>query len=114
MKQRLIESLTKANQELKNIPEINEATICSLANYLEKDGWIKPPCKVGDIFYGVNETEYDDYEVLGFKWGKRRGDDEYVLLVLTVYDMEFEWGEEAFLTKEEAEAKLNERKGEGK
>ena len=78
----------------------------SVADYLLANGVIVPPCKVGDTFYGLNESEYDDYEVLGFKWGKRRGDDEYVLLVLTVYDMEFEWGEEAFLTKEEAEQAL--------
>ena len=49
MKQRLIESLQKANVELKNIPEINEATICSLANYLEADGWIKPPKELHSI-----------------------------------------------------------------
>lgn len=86
----------------------DNADTLRLAEYLDKRGMIAPPCKVGDTFYGLNETEYDDYEVLGFKWGKRRGDDENVLILLTVYDMEFVWGEEAFLTREEAEAKLKE------
>lgn len=85
-----------------DMPSVEEV----ITDKILADGWFRPPCKVGDIFYGLNETEYDDYEVLGFKWGKRRGDDEYVLIVLTVYDMEFVWGEEAFLTKEEAEQTL--------
>lgn len=85
---------------------VNRST---LADKILDDGWMRLPCKVGDTFYGLNETEYDDYEVLGFKWGKRRGDNENILIILIVYDMEFEWGEEAFLTKEEAEQKLKER-----
>lgn len=79
---------------------------CLLADNLLEDGWMKLPCKVGDTFYGVNEASYDAYCVYGFKWGKRRGDDENVLIVLTTYDIEFVWGEEAFLTKEEAEQAL--------
>ena len=47
----MIESLTQANKELKNIPDLNESAIYSLANYLDADGWIKPPCKVGDKMY---------------------------------------------------------------
>ena len=77
-----------------------------LADVLLENGVIVPPCKVGDIFYGVNETSYDAYCVVGFMWGKRRGDDEHVLIVITTYGMEFVWGEEAFLTREEAERAL--------
>ena len=114
MKERLVELLKKARLKTNDIDRriVDFGEVNNLADYLIENGVIVPPCKVGDTFYGVNETEYDDYEVLGFKWGKRRGDDEYVLLVLTVYDMEFEWGEEAFLTREEAEQKLKERERE--
>lgn len=85
---------------------VSDYNIERIADHLLDNGIIVPPCKVGDIFYGVNETSYDAYCVVGFKWGKRRGDDENVLLVLTVYEMEFVWGEEAFLTREEAERAL--------
>lgn len=78
----------------------------SIAGYLIANGVILPPCKVGDTFYGVNETSYDAYCVYGFKWSKRKGDDENVFIVLTTYNMEFVWGEEAFMTPEEAEKAL--------
>lgn len=77
-----------------------------LADCLINDGAIFPPCKVGDTFYGVNETSYDAYCTRGFKWGKRKGYNENVLIVLTTYDMEFVWGEEAFMTSEEAKKSL--------
>ena len=68
MKQRLIESLKKANAELKNIPEINEATICSLANYLIKNGVIVPPCKFGDTVYVIpSKANYGINVVNGFE-----------------------------------------------
>lgn len=120
-RERLVELFENLEDPSSTCPRFGTNKVCEGCKYLKGDdcdltgrfvdyllanGVIAPPCKVGDIFYGVNETEYDDYEVLGFKWGKRRGDDEYVLIVLTVYDMEFEWGEEAFLTKEEAEKAL--------
>ena len=82
-----------------------------IADHLIENGVVVPPCKVGDVFYGINETSCDAYCVYGFKWGKRRGEDENVLIVLTTYEMEFVWGEEAFLTKEQAEQKLKEMRG---
>ena len=85
-----------------------EANIEEVVNYLLENSVIVPPCKIGDIFYGLNEakTDYHAYEVLGFKWGKRRGDDENVLFILSIHDTEFVWGEEAFLTQVEAEKAL--------
>ena len=83
-----------------------------IADYLLANGVIVPPCKVGDTFYGVNGTSYDTYYAYEFKWGKRNGDGDYVLTLITVYDMEFIWGEEAFLTKEEAENALKARERE--
>lgn len=80
----------------------------ALAENLIANGVIVPPCKVGDTFYGINETSYDEYCVYGFKWGKLKGDNENILIALTTYDMEFVWGKEAFLTPEEAEKALSE------
>ena len=39
------------------------------------------------------------------------GNNENILIILTTYDMEFIFGEEAFLTKEQAEQKLKEMLG---
>ena len=113
MKQRLVESLTKANAELKNIPEINEATIWSLANYLEADGWIKVHCKVGDKLYklwtvggriviaefvviAIISAIKDKYSI---KYKKIGGTICYQTDISSV-------GKTVFLTREEAEQKL--------
>ena len=109
MRERLIELLGQIRGD--EIALTNEEADI-LIDHLLANGVIVPPCKVGDIFYGINETSYDDYEVLGFKFSTRKGDDKDVLIVLTTYDMEFVWGEEAFLTKEEAENVLKERERE--
>lgn len=103
MRGRLIELLADFYYEIESITRDD---IEMIAEHLLANGVIVPPVKVGDVFYGVNETSYDAYCVYGFKWGKRRGDDANELIILTTYDMEFVWGEEAFLTREEAEAAL--------
>lgn len=105
MRDKLIE-LIRTFCKREDVLLFNRKVLDKFADYLFEDGWMKLPCKVGDTFYGVNETSYDAYCVYGFKWGKRRGNDESVLIVLTTYDMEFVWGEEAFPTKEEAEQVL--------
>ena len=107
MRERLIELLTKTFDEQYEKRML--ITPQHTSDYLLANGVIVPPVKVGDIFYGINETSYDDYEVLGFKFSRRKGDDEDVLIVLTTYEMEFIWGEEAFPTKEDAENALKER-----
>lgn len=71
--------------------------------FIDKSKIVKLPCKIGDIFYGINETSYDTYCVYGFKYGKSQE-----IILITTYDMEFVFGKEAFLTKEEAEAKFKE------
>lgn len=95
------------NGRCGDLDNLDRCQIEAISDAIIADGWFRPPCKVGDSFYGLNETSYDEYEVLGFKFGKRRGDDEDVLIVLTIYDMEFVWGEEAFFTKEEVEKALS-------
>lgn len=75
--------------------------------FKDKSRCLEFPLDIGDTFYGVNEASYDAYCVYGFKYGKRRGDDDNVLIILTTYEMEFIWGEEAFVTEEEAQKCLD-------
>ena len=117
MRERLIE-LLDARQDrgqkwshYENGQSVESLSNSTLADYLLANGVIVLPCEEGDTFYGVNETSYDTYCVYDFKWGKRNGDGDYVLTLITVYDMEFIWGEEAFPTKEEAENALKKMKG---
>lgn len=80
---------------------------CKFRN--DKSRFIELPCKVGDTFYAIVNEQVIAYNCVGFKYGHSavtRKNNE--LLLLTVYDMEFIFGEEAFLSNEEAEAKLKE------
>lgn len=101
---KLLENADK-NTSQKGIAAYH-AALLDKAEYLLSKGVMVPPINLGDTFWGVNETSYDAYCVYGFKWGKRKGFNEPVLYVLTTYDMEFIWGEEAFATEEEAKNAL--------
>lgn len=85
--------------------------LCDLEDKIEQGKILELPCKVGDTFYGIQGENVFAYCCYGFKYGWRRGTDDYGLYALTVYEMEFVWGEEAFATEEEAEAKLREMEG---
>ena len=115
MRDRLIKLLKRfslvCRRDCDKIRTTNTCKTChfgQIADYILADGWIRPPCKVGDTFYAINETSYCDYEVYGFMWCKKPDEDKISLIAVTVYGMTFIWGEEAFLTREEAEAKLKE------
>lgn len=78
-------------------------------HFKDKSRFVKLPCKVGDTFYAIVNNSIIAYNCVGFKYGHSavtRKNNE--LLLLTVYDIEFVFGEEAFLSNEEAEAKLKE------
>lgn len=66
------------------------------------------PCKIGDTFYGLGANNIFEYECRGFKYVRYDGNID-VLMLTTVYDIDFMFGEEAFLTREEAENALRER-----
>ena len=76
-----------------------------LANWLRANGVIVPPCKVGDTVYCLETlgNKINDYEVINVGitarqggWGIERGFDQF--------------GKTLFLTREEAEKALAERK----
>ena len=72
-----------------------------------EDGWlIKLPCKVGDKFYEVFEypPDYYEYECCGFSVVDGR------LEVINEVDSRY-YADEVFFSKEEAEARIAELKG---
>ena len=69
--------------------------------FLDNKSIIKLPCELGSKFYGVNDSEVCEYTVEAFEY-RLKGD----FILRTVYHMPFTLGEDAFLTKEEAEAAL--------
>lgn len=94
-----------------------------LADVIIEDGWIRPPCKVGDIVYSFCDVfgEILPYVIQDFKvgfLGKDRPNHWYweatshatetdELLDEIDFDLD-EIGKTVFLTKEEAEEKLKE------
>jgi hypothetical protein len=85
--------------------EALQVAIDRLAEYEddEENGKIvRLPCKVGDKVYVIADGVWHCQEVWQFRY------DSYGLFVKTVgvYPYDFEWGETAFLTREEAEKKL--------
>ena len=82
-----------------------------LADNLIADGWIKPPCKVGDIVYAVGMItgQVIPSEVVGIEFTKN---DMFLILAnQTVVSTVYQIGKTVFLTKEEAEQALEERTG---
>ena len=89
-----------------------------LANYLLENGVIVPPCKVGDVVYKLfppychkREEDKCDHYCDGYDTTCEEYEGVY-----EIYDVPFklgmfnDFGKTVFLTKEEAEAKLKERK----
>lgn len=70
-------------------------------HFKDKSRCIELPLEIGDTFIGLTPSYCDEYPVYGFTYGIRRGEDENVLIVNTIYGQEFVWGEEAFASKKE-------------
>ena len=76
----------------------------STFNKIEQGTLIELPCKVGDRLYVIADGIWHCQQVWQFRY------DSCGLFVKTVgiYPYDFEWGETAFLTREEAEKRLKE------
>lgn len=103
MRDRLIEVISKV-QYLGGLEE-------KVADRILADGWIRPPCKVGDTVW------FDTYKKNGtVPLGVQPHKVDRIDVICVVGEKEFietklhDWyfGESVFLTKEEAEAKLKE------
>lgn len=93
----------------------------SLVNSILSDGWIRPPCKVGDTVYRVisdkRVKQPHECKAIGFWYSADESCNAMHLVryVNGVFDYSISvpfsnFGKTVFLTKEEAEAKLQEIK----
>ena len=67
------------------------------------------PCDIGETFYGIQGESIFAYVVEAFKVVKDGTSDNYSIVFVTTYDMEFVYRKDAFLTKTAAEAELRSR-----
>jgi hypothetical protein len=78
-----------------------------VADCILEDGWIRPPCKVGDTVYTVNRkplaSHWDEHRYIIDEW------DEYKVCEIPFSLTLWECGwDKVVLTKEQAEQKLKE------
>lgn len=109
MRDRLIELIRIASHELTSRC-VGDCGDCAdkIADHILADGWIRPPCKVGDMVYVKYYGEIVNAYVTEFEVNSKG-------LIVKVYidpdtDREYD-AEDVFLTKEEAEQSL--KGGEG-
>ena len=88
--------MTACNEEIIN-------RLAELEDKIEQGTLIELPCKVGDMFYGIETNTIFKYMVLAIKLARNNE-----IHLCTVYDIEFVLGKDAFLTKAEAEQRLKE------
>lgn len=104
------------NSQMRQDVELNETVsngifrLAELEDMIEQNVLIKLPCKVGDTVYHIDRywqsPTIEEYEVYGFTMN-----DKNELRILVAYGMFCMSKDEIFLTKAEAEAKLEELKG---
>jgi hypothetical protein len=117
---RLIELMKKADKIASNklIMDYDDA-IADNADYLLANGVIVPPCKVGDMVYEIQpiRQRVQSYEITTLKWNGHYWWFTWILKDRKgIYGnvegfSSHQFGKTVFLTKEEAEAKLKELKG---
>lgn len=107
---RLIELLEQAKEKAKGtLGSMNNGFGAWYADYILADGWIRPPCKVGDKVYRIFNGEIYEHKVSNiiYRGLQSRWQIDCIPFMAYVYD---EIGKTVFLTKEEAEEKLTELK----
>jgi hypothetical protein len=120
-RERLIELIKQGN--IDYLWSTGKAHYTFLADYLLANGVIVPPCKVGQKVYTKghgNAKQLKEWEVFGI-WNSLDPEYSYIHICWHKNNNNFgarqigfdEIGKTVFLTKEEAEAKLKESKGNG-
>ena len=119
MRDRLIELISK--KQCRNSECAKSCSDCAsiaifdedveiLADHILADGWIRPPCKVGDIVYAVSNNKV--YKTRVFSMVAETEDKKWVyILKCNIFDgismfRKFLFGKTVFLTREEAEQAL--------
>ena len=112
-KERLVELIDTFCKK-ENVLKFNKEILDKFADYLFADGWIRPPCKVGDKVYFIARNSgkpigcIDEIKIThiiktkdGYSAkGKTNGSDEFYIPDFEIDNYSF------FRTREEAEAKL--------
>ena len=111
MRDKLIELIRIASHELTSRC-VGDCGDCAdkIANHILADGWIRPPCKVGDILYVIS----NDKQILPFVVNRIIITDYIKIKVDYIAGRDYEikylllqhFGKTVFLTKEEAEKAL--------
>ena len=81
----------------------------ALTDAILADGWIRPPCKVGDKVYEIVHGEILETEAVGFLVCQ---DGAILIITRNSFPLSREVGCCVFITREEAEAKLKESESE--
>lgn len=113
MRERLIELIRIASHELTSRC-VGDCGDCAdkIADHILADGWIRPPCKVGDTVW---DTEGNAWKVFAITiWqdciGLKTANNRDIRKTFTIGKNSI--GKTVFLTKEEAENALKERERE--
>ena len=129
MRDKLIELIMSNSCHEKECPDVHcgecphiaifEGDAEKIADLLLADGWMRPPCKVGDMVYAICNHEVQETTVFSMlaeteekEWvflikakafdGRNKTVDGYYVAVFKT----FIFGKTVFLTREEAEAAL--------
>jgi len=79
--------------------------------YKDRSKFVELPCKVGDVFYGIDTYGINAYSCYGVGYGYV-GDNKLGFILFTVGRREYIFGKEAFLTEAEAEQAIKEQEKE--
>ena len=114
MRERLIEILKGQLPHFVNeVAFWADEHIGELADHILADGWIRPPCKVGDTLYVISQMKdkrilpfVNEYEATYIQVGKRKckvyhEQDGFIKIFL-----QDDFGKTVFLTREDAERAL--------
>ena len=130
---RLIDGFVFGSQIAVNSIEWNSAKVKELADYLIANGVIVPPCKVGDTVFILDDVDYGKYVITEFCIGTLQELRAFAKCGISGYqDIQYcpeyfcgqafcstsfpckYFGETVFLTEEEAEKAVKERKSNDK
>lgn len=107
-KEKLVELINEADSNYNfelSVGKLPKPRVEYEAEFLLKNGVIVPPCKVGDIVYYVYMGQIHPHKIKEIQINKFG---EFVISLMTFQFKEF--GKTVFLTKEEAEKALAEKR----
>lgn len=122
-RERLIELLVKSTQKCDSTDcngckywNTNDCGAARMADHILSDGWIRPPCKVGDTVYVLYpQIKYiEKYYVTGIILGDKNDTIQFKYgAVFTIWEKKYDeyFGKTIFFTRKEAEQALAERGG---